>query len=111
MLRSCVVMLQASSNGTAVDGATQCSNMAPATAEKAKPARPDTSDPANTETIIRASVRCAFCPETECITASNTAAIGASSRGGATPFSYRSGGRICVSQITPKGRARRTLNT
>jgi hypothetical protein len=44
-------MLQAIINGTASIGGKTCSKMAPATAEKANPERPDTNAPAKTAAL------------------------------------------------------------
>src|SRR6266849_794458 len=49
-------MLHASSNGTAWDGESQCSNNAPAIAEKAKPARAETREPAKSAPSVIAIV-------------------------------------------------------
>jgi hypothetical protein len=43
---ACTPTLHAIISGTALSGGRMCSRMAPATAEKAKPARPDTNAPA-----------------------------------------------------------------
>src|SRR3954469_19223284 len=50
-LAACTPMLQAIINGTASSGWKIRSRMAPATAEKAKPARPETKAPANTAAL------------------------------------------------------------
>jgi hypothetical protein len=46
MLKNCVVMLHARSNGTASTGGSQWKRMAPATAENANPASPAVIAPA-----------------------------------------------------------------
>jgi hypothetical protein len=66
MLSICVVILQARRSGTVVAGGTQCSRMAPETAEKANPASPATSEPANTETTITISVKLTGGKEVNC---------------------------------------------
>jgi hypothetical protein len=47
-LVTCTPMLQAIISGTASIGSSTCNSMPPATAEKAKPARPETKAPENT---------------------------------------------------------------
>ena len=48
MLMPCTAMLHIIISGTASIGGIACSRIAPATAENAKPANPDTTAPANT---------------------------------------------------------------
>src|SRR5206468_5028296 len=47
-LAACTMMLQAIINGTASVGGKTCSRIAPATAENANPAKPETTAPAKT---------------------------------------------------------------
>src|ERR1700744_1529288 len=50
-LAPCEAMLQAIISGTASSGGKKCSRMAPATAENANPASPETNAPANAATV------------------------------------------------------------
>jgi len=52
-LAACTPTLHAIIKGTASKGWNTCSRIAPATAENAKPARPETNAPANTAALSR----------------------------------------------------------